>query len=115
MADIKKLYLGVDYLVPTEDRLLIKRLPREIESKTGSGIIVTTGKVMNDKGQFDEDVKGTQKEENTFYADVIEVGPKVSGVTVKNRIMITKFAGIEIIQGTELYMIKEGDVIALVA
>jgi co-chaperonin GroES (HSP10) len=115
MAEVKNLYLGVDHLVPTEDRILIKRLERKVESETGGGIIISSGRVMNDKGEFDDEVKGTQKEVNTYTAQVIEIGPKVKLVTKEHKVMISKFAGIEIEQGTEIYMIKEGDVIALVA
>lgn len=115
MADVKNLYLGVDHLTPTEDRILIKRLERKVEDVTGSGLIISSGRVMNDKGEFDDEVKGTQKEVNTYTAQVLAVGPKVKDVTEKHKIMISKFAGIEIEQGTDVYMIKEGDVIALVA
>lgn len=114
MADVRSLYLGVEYLVPTGDRILIKRLERKVEDTTGSGLIISSGRVMNDKGEFDEEVKGTQKEVNTYIAEVIEVGPLVVHVTTQNMIMVSKFAGIELEQGTNIYMIKEGDVIALV-
>lgn len=114
MAEVKNLYLGVDHLVPTEDRLVIKRIKRPTEQVTG-GIIINTGRVMDEKGEFKDDIKGTQEEENTYYADVIAVGPKVKAVTIENRIMISKFAGIELMKGTDVFMIKEGDVMALVA
>jgi co-chaperonin GroES (HSP10) len=116
MADVKKLYLGVDFMTPTEDRILIKRLKKEVVSLTGGGLIVASGRKMNSKGEFiDEEVQGTAEEENTYYAEVIEVGPKVVTVTKEHKVMITRFAGIELTSGSNIYMIKEGDVIALVA
>ena len=115
MANVKHLYLGVDTLSPTGLYILIKRLPREIESISGTGIIVTSGRVMNDKGQFDEEAQGTAKEENTYYADVLEIGPEVKGISIGHRVMITKHAGMELIQGTNLFLIKQGDVLALVS
>jgi len=113
--EVKNLYLGVDYLVPTEDRILIKRLKKEVGSVTGSGLIISSGRVMNDKGEFDEAVEGTEKEENTYYADVLEVGPEVKGIKAGHKIMITKYAGVELVSGSNVFMIKEADAIAIVA
>lgn len=113
--DVKHLYLGVNTMEPTGVYILIKRLPREIESISGSGIIVTSGRVMNDKGQFDEEAQGTAKEENTYFADVLAIGPDVKGISPDHRVMITKHAGMELIQGTNIFLIKQGDVLALVA
>ena len=85
-------------MLPLKDRLIVKRLkPREV---TEGGLFIPT-----------------QALEKPVYGIVKSVGPKVSDGNIKVQAMICfgKYAGTEIMVGTEIMLIlKEDDVYGVV-
>ena len=79
-------------MIPTANRLLVK--PYLEEETTKGGIILTS--------PIDKPVK---------YADVLQIGPKVSDVRIGDIVVFGKYVAAEANDG--LLIIKEDDVLAL--
>ena len=103
--------LNLTHITPTSGRLLIKRLPAEV--KTESGLIISTGRKVNQQGQLEE-IEDVAEEENTFYADVLAAGFDLPNL-VGTRVMVSKHSGIELKKGTGILLIREADILAFVA
>ena len=91
-------------LIPLNDRVVLKQL--EAEETTASGIILSS-----------------KDQEKPQEAEVIAVGPgaKVDGellpvsVKVGEKVVYSKYAGMEVKQGDEKYIIvKDSDILAVV-
>jgi co-chaperonin GroES (HSP10) len=104
--------LNLTHIAPTSGRLLIKRIPLEV--KTESGLIISTGRKVNQQGGLEE-IEDVADEENTFYADVLAVGPDLPANYVGSRVMSSKHSGIELKKGTGILLIREADILAFVA
>ena len=105
--------LNLTHITPTSGRLLIKRLPAEV--KTESGLIISTGRKVNSKGELEE-IEDVAEEENTFYANIEAVGPDLPNYVVTGmRVMVSKHSGIELKKGSGILLIREADILAFVA
>lgn len=91
---------------PLHDRILVKRIIEEEESKTSGGIIIPdTAKEKPQEGKVVAVGGGKVLENGQKQAMEVQVG---------NRILFGKYAGTEVkIEGEELLMMREDDVLGI--
>lgn len=91
---------------PLHDRILVKRIIEEEESKTSGGIIIPdTAKEKPQEGKVVAVGGGKVLENGQKQAMEVQVG---------NRILFGKYAGTEVkIDGEELLMMREDDVLGI--
>jgi chaperonin GroES len=92
-------------LIPTEDRILVKRL--ESEEKTPGGIIIPdTAKEKPMYGEVISAGPGKKSENGSLIAMTLKAGDKV---------LFAKWSGTEVKVGAEeMLIMKESDVLAIV-
>lgn len=91
---------------PLHDRILVKRIIEEEETKTSGGIIIPdTAKEKPQEGKVVAVGGGKVLENGQKQAMEVQVG---------NRILFGKYAGTEVkIDGEELLMMREDDVLGI--
>lgn len=92
---------------PLHDRILVKRIIEEEETKTSGGIIIPdTAKEKPQEGKVVAVGGGKVLENGQKQAMEVQVG---------NRILFGKYAGTEVkIDGEELLMMREDDVLGII-
>ena len=92
---------------PLHDRILVKRIIDEEETKTSGGIIIPdTAKEKPQEGKVVAVGSGKVLENGQKQAMEVQVG---------NRILFGKYAGTEVkIDGEELLMMREDDVLGII-
>ena len=86
---------------------------------TPSGLLITAG-VKHEK--YSPNMSGgemmkkidIEEEDNAYEALVIAKGPQANNVQVKERVLVGKYAGFEVQKESNLFMINETDIIAII-
>lgn len=101
-------------LKPTFARVLVEKLAKE-EEVTASGLILSVGLKAVEANHTQSLEKVTvEDEDNAYEGVVISVGPDVTCVQAKDKVLVGKYAGFEVQIDSRIFMVNDTDIIATV-
>lgn len=99
---------------PTLDRLIVEKSEVQ-EIKTASGIVISSGKTHTYNPQGGSQVKELEieEEDNVYEATVLVVSDSITSVKVGDKVLVSKYAGIQIRKIEKVYLISEKDILTI--
>lgn len=100
--------MNAKLIKPTLARVLVEKTVKE--ETTDSGLILSSGLKVSEKGQL---VKVEVEDTDLTYQGVIlAVGPDVKHAKKGEKVLVSKYSGLEIQKETNVFLISETDILA---